>query len=64
MWVVQAGTAVSSRVRPEAPNSVNLIRWGEGLPAGRCVVERWDCVVGVGGFAKASEVEVPIERQS
>jgi hypothetical protein len=64
MWVVQAGTALSSRVRPEAPNSVNLIRWGEGLPAGRCVVERWDYAVGVGGFAKVSEVEVPTERRS
>jgi 3',5'-cyclic AMP phosphodiesterase CpdA len=64
MWVVQAGTAVSSRVRPEAPNSVNLIRWGEGLPAGRCVVERWDYAVGVGGFTKVSEVEVPTERRS
>ena len=28
MWVVQAGTAVSSRVREGVPNSVNLLRWG------------------------------------
>lgn len=30
MWAVQAGTAVSSRVRHEAGNSVNLIRIGPG----------------------------------
>ena len=29
LWVVQAGTAVSSRIRPGAPNSVNIVRWGE-----------------------------------
>ncbi|QHE89000.1 metallophosphoesterase family protein [Hydrogenophaga sp. BPS33] len=40
MWVVQAGTAVSRRVRPEAPNSVNLVRWHAA--DGTCVVEQWD----------------------
>lgn len=41
LWVVQAGTAVSSRQRPGVPNSVNIVRWD---PAGglRCHVERWD----------------------
>ena len=34
LWVVQAGTAVSSRTRPEAPNSVNLVRWGQASGAG------------------------------
>ena len=27
LWVVQAGTAVSSRTRPGVPNSVNVLRW-------------------------------------
>lgn len=43
VWVVQAGTAVSRRVRYEAGNSFNLIR---ALPPRNtdrwCVVERWD----------------------
>ena len=46
MWCVQAGTAVSSRIRREAPNSVNLI---ELMPnntsssdAPGCSVQRWD----------------------
>ena len=54
LWVVQAGTAVSSRTRPEAPNSVNLVRWGKAFGEGgapvqseaeagtSCLIERWD----------------------
>ena len=53
-WVVQAGTAVSSRTRLGAPNSVNILRWGHahttcggrGHPGydaeNDCVIERWD----------------------
>ncbi len=41
LWVVQAGTAVSSRVRAEAGNSVNLIRVADSGPR-QAVVERWD----------------------
>ena len=40
-WIVQAGTAVSSRVRRGAPNSVNVIRYE--ATARRCRIERWDC---------------------
>ena len=43
MWAVQAGTAVSSRVRDGAPNSVNLLRWGDGDSwKRRCLIEQWD----------------------
>ena len=42
MWAVQAGTAVSARVRPDVPNSVNLVRWGRHAVPGRCLVEQWD----------------------
>ena len=42
MWVVQAGTAVSSRVRDGQPNSVNVVRWDAQAAAERCRVERWD----------------------
>jgi len=44
MWCVQAGTAVSSRVRHGTRNSVNLIYW-KALPPGQprsCRVERCD----------------------
>jgi len=42
MWAVQAGTSVSRRVRDGHPNSVNLLRWGHGAPAGQCAIEQWN----------------------
>ena len=59
LWVVQAGTAVSSRVREGAPNSVNLLRWGAGCERpGCCRIERWgllaDRAVGLSGRDEAS----------
>ena len=46
LWVVQAGTAVSARVRAGVPNSVNLLRW-DGRSA---QVEQWDCPAGGPAF--------------
>ena len=40
IWAVQAGTAVSHRVRHEAPNSVNVVR--HRARQATCEVERWD----------------------
>ena len=44
MWCVQAGTAVSSRIRREAPNSVNVINFSAAntVNTPRCSIERWD----------------------
>ncbi|WP_088285098.1 metallophosphoesterase [Ideonella sp. A 288] len=53
-WAVQAGTAVSRRVRAGAGNSVNLIHI-DAAAAERAVVERWDHDPAQGGF-------VPRER--
>jgi 3',5'-cyclic AMP phosphodiesterase CpdA len=52
MYCVQAGTALSHRVRHGSPNSVNIIRW---LPpangdARLCRVERWDYDLADGAF--------------
>jgi 3',5'-cyclic AMP phosphodiesterase CpdA len=41
-WNVQAGTALSWRIRRGAPNSVNLIRYERASAPRHCVVERWD----------------------
>ncbi|HKQ81898.1 MAG TPA: metallophosphoesterase [Steroidobacteraceae bacterium] len=38
-WCVQAGTALSHRVRGSIPNSVNIVRHDAALT---CTVERWD----------------------
>ena len=53
-WAVQAGTAVSSRVRAGADNSVNLIHI-DAAATERAVVQRWDHDPAQGGF-------VPRER--
>ena len=42
MWCVQAGTAVSSRTRREAPNSVNLLEFADEGDGVNCRVERWN----------------------
>ncbi|NUZ07255.1 metallophosphoesterase family protein [Piscinibacter koreensis] len=41
-YVVQAGTAVSSRLRHNTCNSVNLVRHSPSESPRRCEVERWD----------------------
>jgi 3',5'-cyclic AMP phosphodiesterase CpdA len=41
-WVLQAGTALSSRVRHGTSNSINLIRTIDGLTPRQCITERWD----------------------
>lgn len=41
-FAVQAGTAVSSRVRAGFPNSVNVVRLAMSGDARACRVERWD----------------------
>jgi len=63
MWVVQAGTAISSRLRPGVPNSFNLLRWGGAAAAdaertpdqhiGSCSVEQWDYAAARNAFVCA-----------
>ncbi len=55
MWAVQAGTAVSSRVRAGVPNSVNLLRWqGAVAPQGGCLIEQWDYARGARAFVRTA----------
>jgi 3',5'-cyclic AMP phosphodiesterase CpdA len=63
MWCVQAGTAVSHRVRHNTSNSVNLIHWephrrGE---ARTCTVERLDFDPEVGWFKMASTTHLALD---
>jgi len=50
VWAVQAGTAVSSRVRGGTPNSVNVINYDAAQSPRHCTVERWDHAVATQGF--------------
>jgi 3',5'-cyclic AMP phosphodiesterase CpdA len=52
IWTVQAGTAVSSRIREGITNSVNLIRCNGAQSPRQCIVERWDYVPTLGHFER------------
>jgi 3',5'-cyclic AMP phosphodiesterase CpdA len=58
MWAVQAGTAVSARVRPGVPNSVNLLRWNATASPRRCVIEQWDFLNAEQRFVRVAVTEV------
>ena len=67
LWCVQAGTATSSRIRREAPNSVNLLEFGAAADGVRCSVERWDYrqterASDLGQFALAHTSELSPQR--
>lgn len=52
MYCLQAGTAVSHRVRHGSPNSVNMVQWRAPAPGElrMCRVERWDYDLADGRF--------------
>ncbi|MDP3761852.1 MAG: metallophosphoesterase [Ramlibacter sp.] len=61
-YCIQAGTAVSRRVRHGTSNSVNLIRWeapAPGAPRG-CRVERWDYDVADDRFERTHAHELEL----
>jgi 3',5'-cyclic AMP phosphodiesterase CpdA len=60
LWAVQAGTALSSRVRHGAPNSVNLIR--HEASESTCIVERWDFDSAAKRFAPVARHRLDLER--
>jgi hypothetical protein len=62
-WAVQAGTAVSSRVRRGAPNSVNVLRWGSVSPPGYCAIEQWDFSAAERAFTLATVTPIRPARR-
>ncbi|MEC5212214.1 3',5'-cyclic AMP phosphodiesterase CpdA [Polaromonas sp. CG_9.5] len=62
LWCVQAGTALSTRLRAGIPNSVNMLRYdGAGQPVS-CLLERWDYQAGSGQFECANSTVLLIGR--
>lgn len=59
-WAVNAGTALSHRVRDGVPNSVNLVRLPSADRTTGCVVERWDCRGAAEGFVRVAEQRLPL----
>ena len=69
LWCVQAGTSVSSRVRREAPNSVNLLCHDPQSQPMRCELQRWDyrasgAATGDGCFELVHSSELLLDRTS
>ncbi|HKS57536.1 MAG TPA: metallophosphoesterase [Steroidobacteraceae bacterium] len=59
-WIVQAGTAVSHRIRAKYPNSVNLVHYTAG--SHQCRVERWDYEAASTSFRSVESNELDLDR--
>lgn len=62
VWAVQAGTAVSSRVRAGGTNSVNLLRWDASSIQACCRIERWCFCSDAQAFALTNVTEIKPAR--
>ncbi len=60
MWAVQAGTALSQRVRAGVPNSVNVVRWHAADR--HCVIEQWDHAAAQDAFVRVRVTPVQPAR--
>lgn len=62
VWIVQAGTAVSRRIRGGIPNSLNLIRYVVAQGERRCSVERWDYHRDVDRFVNVEATTLELDQ--
>lgn len=62
VWVVQAGTALSHRVRNGLPNSVNLLRYEAAALGSHCSVEQWDFDETRSAFMRARSTRALLSR--
>jgi 3',5'-cyclic AMP phosphodiesterase CpdA len=60
VWAVNAGTAVSTRVRLDAGNSVNVLRTSEAGAARSCAVERWSFSAPTSSFVCVAELRLSL----
>ena len=60
LWCVQAGTALSTRVRAGNPNSVNLLRYQGPDQPFSCRLERWDYQAESSCFQCVQSSELPL----
>jgi 3',5'-cyclic AMP phosphodiesterase CpdA len=58
LWAVGAGTAVSSRVRHDAPNSVNVVRTSSEAGARSCIVEQWMFDASAASFRRSAQLRI------
>lgn len=60
MWILNAGTAISSRVRHDHPNSYNLLKFNGSRGEKRVMVERWDYGLQPDHFVRHNSLEVDL----
>jgi 3',5'-cyclic AMP phosphodiesterase CpdA len=62
LWSVQAGTALSTRIRDGISNSFNVIRHDAPGDRSACVVEQWNYNEANGRFDPGGKTTVPLDR--
>jgi len=62
LWSVQAGTALSTRIRDGISNSFNVIHHDPVNDPGSCVVEHWDYNEANGRFDPGGKTTIPVQR--
>ncbi|HXP01122.1 MAG TPA: metallophosphoesterase [Luteibacter sp.] len=63
LWSVQAGTAVSRRIREGISNSFHAIWRDLAIDRGTCVVEQWDYDEAAGRFVAGARTSIPLGRR-
>lgn len=61
MWAINAGTALSSRVRDGIPQSCNLLRFDPARPRQAATLERWDFASADGTFQRVAHQALTID---
>jgi 3',5'-cyclic AMP phosphodiesterase CpdA len=64
LWVVNAGTAVSSRIRQDAGNSVNVLRVESASGEPSCTLEQWSYFGPAAAFTRASSLALSLGARS
>jgi hypothetical protein len=62
LWAVQAGTALSTRVRDGISNSFNVIHHDPSSDRSTCIVEQWDYNEANGRFDPGGRTTIPLAR--
>jgi 3',5'-cyclic AMP phosphodiesterase CpdA len=62
LWSVQAGTAVSRRIREGISNSFHVIRHDAVTDRAACVVEQWDYDEAGRHFQAGAKTTIPLDR--
>lgn len=64
IWAVQAGTALSHRLRDGIDNSCNIIHYDAAQDGHGCHVERWDFDAATGAFRRINDTRLLLDRPS